>query len=71
LPFGKVVVDESVVPSVLPKLATCGELEPPHAAVPNAANTATAASPPEHRYRIVISRLPVARSSGGVIGQRG
>jgi hypothetical protein len=38
------VVGELALSLLLPRLATCGELEPPHAARPIAAAPATAAS---------------------------
>ena len=50
LPFGSVVVVLAVaLPLLLPRLATCGELEPPHAASPIAAAAARAAIPPDRR----------------------
>ena len=67
LPFGRVVVDTGVVPLLLPKLATCGELDPPQAAAPIAPNAANTATPPDRRYRLFILRLPLTQSSREVL----
>src|SRR6202012_3504669 len=54
------------VPLLLPRLATCGALEPPlHAASPMAAAAARTASPPDRRHVVVIcSLLSVSCRSG-------
>src|ERR1700735_3410047 len=57
LPLGRVVVDTKDFASLLPRLATRGELEPPHPAAAAAANAANTATPPARQYCLVISCL--------------
>ena len=61
LPLGSVVVEKAAVPLLSPRLATCGELPPPHPAKPIAAITA-ATKPAETRCVLIISRLHVTCS---------